>query len=230
MKTRAVLSRAVRDRLIAANPCDAIPAPRLDRRGLDLPDRAEVWGLLDRMREEGREAWPLLHLIGSTGMRTGEVRGLRWTDIDHDAGVLHVRGQLDRSGVWAAPKTIAGLRTLPMSDRVAAALDEMSRRQSANRIRSVYVFADDRGRAPNAWAAHGAWRRAQIAAWGEARLTVHGLRHLVLSSLVAAGLPLTDTARVAGHNGIATLAAVYAHALADHQRRVRKAFRDAGVG
>jgi integrase len=232
VKVRAALQRAVRDRIILFNPVDAAPPVKSRRNGrrLDLPPSHAVFGLLDEMKTAGHPSWPILHVIAAAGLRTGEARGLRWRDVDRSAGVIHVRGQMDRTGTWAVPKTEAGVRSIPMTPRILASLDEMEARQADAKFTPMYVFADRSGGVPAAWTAHRAWTRAQEKQWGKVRLTVHQLRHLLLSSLVATGLPLTDVAKVAGHTDISVLSQTYAHALSDHQSRVREAMAKDGVG
>jgi integrase len=230
-QVRAVMQRAVEDRLVLSNPVDALRARRKPvAPRLALPPVEDVLALLDGLREAGSPSWPMLWVIASTGLRTGEARGLRWRDCDRVAGLIHVRGQMDRQGEWSEPKTSAGVRTVPIVPRVETALDEMQARQAGAKVRSVYVFASQSGRLPAPWSAHRAWSRAQERRWGKVRLTVHGLRHLALSVLVAQGVALPDVAAHAGHSDSRTLSAIYAHAMHDREERIAKALKAGGVG
>ncbi len=95
----------------------------------------------------------------------------------------------------------------------------------------LYVFADADGRPPAPWTAYKAWSRFQLRNWGETRMTVHQLRHLALSALIAQeGISLADAAAFAGHRDSRILAEVYAHALDDHQGQDRTALERGGVG
>lgn len=223
---RNVMGRAVADRLVLANPVDGVKGPKATNKRLDLPPLALVHELLDDMKEADHPSWPLLHVIASTALRTSEARSLRWSDVDDD--FIHVRGQLDRSGAWSRPKTDAGVRNIPITPRCRAALEAMKARQKG--LPSVYVFADGKGNVPAPWTAYKAWSRSQERAWGKERLTVHGLRHLGLSALVDAGVPLADIAKFAGHADIRILMEVYVDAMDGHQERIRDGLSAGGLG
>jgi integrase len=87
--------------------------------GVDIPTPAEVRAIVGKL--EGR--WrPLLLTALFTGLRASELRGLRWENVDLDAGELHVRERADRYKAFAAPKSEAGERTVPLIPMVAAEL------------------------------------------------------------------------------------------------------------
>jgi integrase len=59
-----------------------------------------------------------------TGLRSSELRGLRWSDIDLKKNELHVRQRADRCGVIGKPKSKAGHREEPLGPQVINALRE----------------------------------------------------------------------------------------------------------
>ena len=80
---------------------------------------------------------PLFTVMLGTGMRIGEVLGLTWDDVDFDANTISVNHTIryipDSEGKFKhqilTPKTIAGIRTIPMFDTVKTALLEMQERR-----------------------------------------------------------------------------------------------------
>jgi integrase len=71
----------------------------------------------------------------ATGMRQGELLGLRWQDVDLDAGIVAVRHTLQRqTGELVPPKTERGRRTLQLAGFAVAALREQRRRQLEERL------------------------------------------------------------------------------------------------
>ena len=64
----------------------------------------------------------LLLFAAFTGLRAGEVRGLRWSDVDFQQNELHVRQRADRWGDMDLPKSEAGERTVPFGKIVANTL------------------------------------------------------------------------------------------------------------
>ena len=114
----AVLRNAVRDRLIAYDPCDGIKVPR--RRKLDTADQIVSRGIL---RHELLPVVPLRYraLIATaagTGMRWGELAGLCDDAVDDDLRTVHVvRTVVEVSGTTSFkpfPKSAAGRRTIPI--------------------------------------------------------------------------------------------------------------------
>jgi integrase len=88
--------------------------------GRDIPLPAEVKRLIDAAKDERRRA--LLLTAALTGLRASELRGLRWSDIDLKASELHVRQRADRYNAIGAPKSSAGVRTIPLAPDVLSAL------------------------------------------------------------------------------------------------------------
>ena len=74
-----------------------------------------------------------------TGQRTGELRALRWRDLDFLASTIHVRRNKPAGGEEGTPKSGKG-RSVPLIDRAARALDALSRREN-------FTGPDDRGSA-----------------------------------------------------------------------------------
>ncbi|MGH9678100.1 MAG: site-specific integrase, partial [Candidatus Acidiferrum sp.] len=67
---------------------------------------------------------PILLVAIFCGLRSSELRGLRWSDIDLEKHQLHVRQRADRYNAIGAPKSAAGERTVPFPPLVANALRE----------------------------------------------------------------------------------------------------------
>lgn len=94
--THKVFEDAVRDDLIDTNPCDKALLPRIDPNA--TPRELQVWTteqlatFLEHQRQ--RRLWPLWVVAAGTGMRRGELLGLRWRDVDVAANTVHVRRSL----------------------------------------------------------------------------------------------------------------------------------------
>jgi len=91
------------------------------RVGTDIPTNQEVKAILEAAAGRYR---PLLVTMIFTGLRSSEIRGLRWEDIDLKKGVLHVRQRADRYGEVGMPKSEAGQRTIPLPPFVVNTLKE----------------------------------------------------------------------------------------------------------
>ena len=105
-----------------SNPCKQVQRPQLE-------DAADIRFLAMEEVEALLRATPQEHALGPTdrtlyltatmtGLRQGELLGLRWRDVDWRAGRIRVRQNYVR-GHWGTPKSRRGSRSVPMADRVA---------------------------------------------------------------------------------------------------------------
>jgi integrase len=115
------LAHAVQTGVLFKNPAEQVKPPRPPRREIAILSKAEVATLL-------REAGPLYLpvLVGvTTGMRRGEILGLRWSDIDLKAARLTVNQSLERLGgktTFKPPKTAGSRRTITLPALTVEAL------------------------------------------------------------------------------------------------------------
>lgn len=80
--------------------------------GVDIPTPAEIKAILHSLHGRWR---PLLMTAIFTGLRSSELRGLRWRDVGFDRREVHVRQRADRFNTMGAPKSEAGERTVPLT-------------------------------------------------------------------------------------------------------------------
>jgi integrase len=71
-----------------------------------------------------------------TGLRSGELLGLKWMDADLDAGTLAIRRSLDVDGTFKTPKNRAAKRTLTLTRQTLDALQTHKARQNAERLQA----------------------------------------------------------------------------------------------
>ena len=124
---KGIIREAQRQGQIAKNPADPVSirvssrGTRKIRAGRDFPTKDEVNLLLRMVAGRWR---PLIVTAVFTGLRSSELRGLRWEDVDFGAKAIHVRQRADAWGEMGAPKSEAGERTIPMTPMVATMLKE----------------------------------------------------------------------------------------------------------
>ena len=229
----SLFSWATRHGFVADNPVAALEArerPRTSRR----PQRAfqpdEIKALLAAAKPPYRA---LLATAIFSGLRLMELLGLRWQDIDLDAGVIHVRAQLSRAGELRPLKTDAGRRDVILMPELAQVLQqhrEGSRYQEAH----DFVFTAIDGRPLN-WrnvettGFNATLKRANLATHERDKKPVlHDCRHTFASLLIAQGLDIVFISRQLGHASPATTLRIYAHLIdqAKHAVRMRNALSD----
>lgn len=89
--------------------------------GIDIPTREEIKAIVAAAKGRWR---PLLITAVFTGMRSSELRGLRWSDVDLDKGQISVHQRADDFGEIGRPKSSAGERTIPVPPIVSKTLKE----------------------------------------------------------------------------------------------------------
>ena len=132
----AVLHRALKDAVrwgeLARNPADLADPPRVAAHGHELRTwSAEQLAAFLNSRRDDR-LYALWHTLAMTGLRRGEALGLRWEDVDLEAGRLAVRRALVPSGrevLVSEPKTARGRRVVALDPETVAVLKGQAARQ-----------------------------------------------------------------------------------------------------
>jgi integrase len=163
----------------------------------------------------------------SIGLRRGEALGLRWSDLDLDDGLLHVRQTLQRhSGSlhFAPLKTRRSRRTVPLLPSMVTTLLEHRERQADERQRAgdrwtdtglVFTTATGQPIEPNDFSkAFG--RMCERA--GVRKVRLHDMRHTCASMLLAQGVPPRVVMEVLGHSALEVTMTIYGHVMLDAQR------------
>lgn len=99
--------------------------------GVDIPTREEIKALVAALDDHWR---PLLVTAIFTGMRSSELRGLRWQDVDLKKAEIRVNQRADEFGKIGRPKSEAGVRTIPVPPLVVNALKAHKLKQANDAI------------------------------------------------------------------------------------------------
>jgi len=222
---RMALGAAVRDGRLERNVALGVKAPRATPVRAPIIDRDQALAILGAFKGHWME--PLVTVAMGTGMRLGELLGLRWQDIDSRrvriTGAVRPQPRADGTGYVldrVEPKTHRSYRTLEPGAFVFEALDRQ-RRWQAERVVSSYVFTNAAG----AWLDPGNVTRSfqlRLTQAKLAQLRFHDLRHAFATLSLAAGVPLRSIQEALGHTSITMTAAVYAHVLPELQRDAGK--------
>ena len=206
--------------ILRDNPADIAKPPKAPSKETPMLQPSEAVGLLDRLR--GQPLYLIASLALGTGMRRNELLGLRWGDVDLDAGRLTIEQALEQTATYGirikAPKTKHGRRTISLPAHLVAELRQHWREQQEQRLgmglgkapdsAPVFATADGGHVSPNAITK--AWPVA-MAAIGMPAVTLHSLRHTHASMLINAGLDILTISRRLGHSSPTITLKVYGH-------------------
>jgi integrase len=219
---RAALQQAVEMGVIAENPCDRVKPDRQRPPQREMPSLQQIGRLL--AAASGSRWGPLVMLALATGMRLGELLGLRWGDVDTGAGVIRVQRQVVylRGQLMEGPAKAGSARAVPLGRWARQALERQRElwRQEVGRDPSPEerVFIGRRGTEATPWMVEKAFRD-MVGDAGLQRLRLHDLRHLAASLMVGQGASVRAVAEVLGHRRPSITLDVYSHVLAGGGRQ-----------
>jgi integrase len=224
---RTALNQAIADGLIARNVASLAKGPKVPASEMHAFDPEQSNLFLAAIKGDPFEA--LYTLALTTGMRKGELLGLRWPHVDLDAGTLHVTKALQRIDgelVLVDPKTDRSRRIVPLTTLAVDALKQHREQQNALAVKLGKRWLDDMGlvfTTPFGAPQDGSFvvRHFQ-AICRKAELPVirfHDLRHSAVVLLDAAGVDVAVTSRMLGHSTITTTHNTYRHVFEKAQRQ-----------
>jgi integrase len=209
---RAIYRRALSRSEVLINPTLglALPASRARRERIARP--AEACALIEALLERDRALWATALYAG---LRRGELRALRWLDVDFPDGVIRVERSWDDRVGPIEPKSRAGRRRVPLTRPLRARL-------AAHRL-LCESGADDlvfEGRRGNAFCSEAAARRAR-AAWREGELEpigLHECRHTYAAFMIAASVNPKALSTYMGHSSITVTLDRYGHLMPGNEQ------------
>src|SRR5439155_17756786 len=158
--------------------------PRADAQVMRVLQPSEFRALLDAASPRYRL---VLETAIFTGVRRGELLGLRWCDVDLEAGEIHVRNQLGRDGKLTEPKTAAAKRTIPLVAGLARRFAQ-HRQHSPFNQQSDFVFVTGTGKPLEGRnllkrGLKPALKAAGLVGDGQPSVRLHDLRHTYASMM-----------------------------------------------
>jgi integrase len=218
---RKALKQAVLDGLIPRNICEAVKPPKIERKEIKPLDREHAKALLEAASGDRLEA--LYVLAVHTGMRAGELLGLKWEDVDLEHGVARLKRSLVREGGKTALgdlKTPKSRRSVRLTRAATEALRSHLERQleEIERIGFLYqpgglVFATESGTLINPSNLRNRSFKPLLKRAGLPDICLHDLRHTCATLLLSQGTHPKLVQELLGHATIAMTLDTYSHFL-----------------
>lgn len=192
--------------------------------GRDIPTPAEVNALLSAA--DGAMG-AMLAVLVFCGLRSSELRALRWADVDLPGRELRVGQRADKWGTIGSPKTATSRRAVPLPPLVLGRLREW--RLACPKGVLDLVFPTRSGTVqslPNIWnraLAPLQVRAGVTGADGKAKYGAHSFRHFAASWLLEQGFNVKRVSAVLGHSSPVVTLNIYAHLLPDEDEHAKLA-------
>ena len=202
----SAMEMAKEQKLILENPTERCALPKVEHREMKTLPAEQLATFLREARESG--VYELYYLDLATGLRRGELLGLKWEDIDLEQGIIHVRRQVARINgeVKEVPlKTKNSYRSIAISQDAV----NMLRGLKAQGL-SEYVFPSPTGGpiSPDSvrHMLHRVLKRA-----GLPELRFHDLRHTFATLALQNGVDIKTVSGMLGHFSAGFTLDTYAH-------------------
>lgn len=223
-RVHAALHKALKDAVrwgyLDSNPVDAADPPTARAEGpreMSTWTPAQLRRFLDFIR--GDRFYPLLFVLATTGMRRGEALGLRWCDVDLEAGHLAVRQNIVMAGHQmhvSSPKTSRGRRLVAVDRRTSEVLQAHRARVSSTAPSDLVFGCCFMGAISPSTVTKRFGKLAEEA--GLPRIRLHDLRHTHATLTLQAGVHPKIVSERLGHSTVSLTLDVYSHAVPHMQR------------
>jgi len=229
------LDQAVKWNMVPRNVTRAVKAPRPRPREMSTLSAEQTRRLLGAARGDKLEA--LYVLAVTTGMRQGELLGLKWQDADLENATISVRRTLTKNGtrlLFGEPKTNKSRRTIRLTEAGVRVLKEHLNRQfgQIERLGDLYkdqglVFASEVGTPLNPTNLRRRSFASLLKRAGLPQIRFHDLRHTCATLLLSRNVHPKYVQEVLGHANIAITLDTYSHVLPGMGNQAAKAMEDA---
>lgn len=203
-----------------------------EKQVFSIKESQEFLCALDAAQEKHIQFVIPIKLMLLTGMRIAEIHGLRWSDIDFDNRIIHVRrNRLYAQGFgWyeKLPKTKTSFRDIPIPQTLIANLETYKdwfrlADSSFDDKLDEYYIASNINRESTRTNSIGPWLKDFENRHGFKNVTPHGLRHTYCSILLSQNVPIQTVSKYMGHSDSTVTLKVYSHFIPDTQDKAIQA-------
>lgn len=222
---RRSLQQALRWGLVGRNVAQNVEPPRKQAKEMLAWTPEQAATFLDHMKDH--DLYALFYLALMTGMRRGELLGLRWQDVDAQEGKLHIRQNLvivDHRPQFIDPKTTKSRRSVHVARETIEVLQRhrskvvgMREKAKARWQEHDLVFPSSVGTPLGTYTLNNTWWQAQEAA-KLPRIRFHDLRHTYASLALAQKISPKVVSERLGHANVAFTLQTYAHVYEEEHR------------
>lgn len=229
---RTIFNEAIRFEWITKNPVCATKVgsnnmclrPVHEKEVFSIQEAKNFLHNLDNVDEENFHKAIVIKFMLLTGVRQAEMLGIRWSDIDFERGIVHIRRNrmydVDLGYYEKSPKTKTSIRNIPLSQNLISDLKKYMdwfRVADAhfNEKSDEYYLVSNIYRKPAGISSIANWLREFENRFNAKKVTPHGLRHTYCSLLLSQNVPIQTVSKYMGHSDSVITLQVYSHFIPD---------------
>lgn len=237
------MKQAVLEHYIDYNPCDAVNLPRNEKPQIEIFTRDEQQRLI--YTSYSFRYGIFIRLTLATGIRLGELLGLRWEDIDYKKNMLTIKRTLNRlpkvdyNGIGNSteiviqtPKTKNSIRSIPLISNIANELQQWKNVQKNDAMTAGAAYQDSGFLVTNQFGGYVEPRTFKdfyneiLKASGLGHYTFHALRHTFATRAMEQGMDGKTLSILLGHYSVAFTLDTYTHVLDSQKQEEMKVMEE----
>ncbi len=220
---KVILGTAVKWQLISTNPADNVDPPKVKKKEAEYYDEDEVLKMVKALEEEELKYKVSIMITIASGLRLGELMGLKWDNIDFENNTIDIEQAnqyLPGQGTFTKdPKNETSKRIISIPIPVMELLDKYRLEQIEKRLKcgdkwvdTDFIFTQWNG-LPMHPSTPSKWFAKFLKKHELRKITFHQLRHTSATILINAGLNIRALSSRLGHSNTSTTLNIYSHAL-----------------
>jgi len=230
------LAQAVKNEIIKKNPAVDVNLPKMEKTEITILTHEEQKKFLKALKDERLKA-PFIFALQS-GLRLGELLGLKWDDIDFKNATINIKRSVKRAktnfdensnGIMSElliqePKTSAGRRTVPLMPTAITILqehekDQLKEKQLAGLLysRERWVFCTELGAVIEPRNFLRKFKKI-LDMNGLPSINFHALRHTFVSRMIESGVNIKTVSEIIGHTKTSLTMDIYGHVLPEQKQ------------
>ena len=209
----SAMDLAIAQKIIPSNPTNACELPKVEHQEMQTIPVEQLQAFLQEAKATG--VYEMYYIELATGLRRGELLGLKWQDIDWKNGVIKVRRQVARvdGQIKEAPlKTKNSYRTVTISQQAIEVLKEQKKKAN-----DTYVFPSPKGGPISPDSVNNMLKRVLERA-GIPKVRFHDLRHTFATIALQNGVDIKTVSGMLGHFSAGFTLDTYAHVTTSAQK------------
>lgn len=233
---RVALQHAVRLGMIPRNPCKPTVPPRPQQTEMTIYDEDQILRLLETAKSIDDQYYSLYYLAIHTGMRSSELVGLKWDDLDWELKTLQVQRQVFRPKgggfEFTSLKSKSGHRTIILGDQMLQVLRNHHehvrhlQKKAGDEWSDLNMMFPSRVGTPILGPNLRRGFRKLLRKSGLPKIRFHDLRHTAASLMLNYGIPVLIVSRRLGHSKPSITLDVYGHLIPSKQEEAAQLMDD----